>query len=59
MSTVKKWIVTIALAALLVCMLKPGVSYTEDRSTVMLAMAIYEKVLMELFDKSLSAYVLP
>ena len=37
----RKWIVIIAVAALLACALIPGVSFTEDRDTVLLARAIY------------------
>ena len=37
----RKWIAIIAVAALLACALIPGVSFTEDRSTVLLARAIY------------------
>ena len=37
----RKWIAIIAVAALLVCALVPGVSFTEDRDTVLLARAIY------------------
>ena len=37
----RKWIVIIAVAALLACALIPGVSFTEDRNTVLLARAIY------------------
>ncbi|MBR1821278.1 MAG: cell wall hydrolase [Clostridia bacterium] len=37
----RKWIAIIALAALLVCVLAPHVSFTEDRDTVLLARAIY------------------
>ena len=37
----RKWIVIIAVAALLACALVPGVSFTEDRDTVLLARAIY------------------
>ena len=50
----KKWIVIIALAALLVCVLSPGVSYTEDRSTVMLARAIYALGRNESYDTKLA-----
>ena len=37
----RKWIAIIAVAAVLACALVPGVSFTEDRSTVLLARAIY------------------
>ena len=37
----KKCSAVIALAALLACVLAPSVSFTEDRSTVLLARAIY------------------
>jgi spore germination cell wall hydrolase CwlJ-like protein len=37
----RKWIALLAVMALLGCVLVPGVSFTEDRSTVLLARAIY------------------
>ena len=37
----RKWIAIIAVAAVLACALVPGVSFTEDRNTVLLARAIY------------------
>jgi len=37
----RKWFAIIAVTALLACVLAPGVSFTEDRSTVLLARAIY------------------
>ena len=37
----RKWIAIIAVAALLACALVPGVSFTEDRDTVLIARAIY------------------
>ena len=37
----KRWIACLALAALLACALTPGVRFTEDRDTVLLARAIY------------------
>lgn len=37
----RKWIAILAVTALLGCALVPGVSFTEDRSTVLLARAIY------------------
>lgn len=37
----RKWIAIIAVMALLACALIPGVSFTEDRNTVLLARAIY------------------
>lgn len=37
----RKWIAIIAVAAVLACALIPGVSFTEDRDTVLLARAIY------------------
>ena len=39
--SMRKWIAIIAVAALLACALIPGVSFTEDRDTVLLARAIY------------------
>ena len=37
----RKWIAIIAVMALLACAMIPGVSFTEDRNTVLLARAIY------------------
>ena len=37
----RKWIALLAVMAVLGCVLVPGVSFTEDRSTVLLARAIY------------------
>ena len=37
----RKWIAIIAAVAVLACALIPGVSFTEDRDTVLLARAIY------------------
>ena len=37
----RKWIALLAVMALLGCVLVPGVSFTEDRSTILLARAIY------------------
>ena len=37
----RKWIALLAVMALLGCVLVPGVSFTEDRNTVLLARAIY------------------
>ena len=37
----RKWIAIIAIVAVLACALIPGVSFTEDRDTVLLARAIY------------------
>ena len=37
----RKWIAIIAVMAFLACALIPGVSFTEDRNTVLLARAIY------------------
>ena len=37
----RKWIVLAILAALLCCVLAPGVSFTEDRDTIQLARTIY------------------
>ena len=50
----KKLIAFFALAALLVCALAPGVSYTEDRSTVLLARAIYALGKNESYDTKLA-----
>ena len=50
----KKWIALIALAALLGCVLSPGVSYTEDRDTVLLARAIYALAKEDGYDAKLA-----
>ena len=50
----KKWIALAALAALLVCALAPGVSYTEDRDTVLLARAIYALAKDDGYDAKLA-----
>ena len=52
--TMRKWIALIALAALLACALAPGVSYTEDRDTVLLARAIYALARNESYDTKLA-----
>ena len=51
----KKWFAIAALAALLAGMLAPGVSYTEDRDTVLLARAIYAMAGHEGYDAKLAA----
>lgn len=50
----KKWIALIALAALLVCVLAPGVSFTEDRDTVLLARALYALARDDSYDAKLA-----
>ncbi len=50
----KKWIAIIALGALLVSLLAPGVSYTEDRDTVLLARAIYALARDESYEAKLA-----
>ena len=50
----KKWIAAIAALALLGCMLFPGVSYTEDSDTVLLARAIYALARNESYDAKLA-----
>ena len=50
----KKWIALIALAALLVCVLAPGVSFTEDRDTVLLARALYALAHDDSYDAKLA-----
>jgi len=50
----KKWIALIALAALLTCALAPGISYTEDRDTVLLARAIYALARNDSYDTKLA-----
>ena len=51
----KKWYILPILAALLTLMLAPGVSYTEDRDTVLLARAIYAMAGRESYDAKLAA----
>ena len=50
----RKWIALIALAALLACALLPGVSYTEDKDTVLLARAIYALARDDTYDAKLA-----
>ena len=50
----KRWIALIALAALLVCVLAPGVSFTEDRDTVLLARALYALARDDSYDAKLA-----
>ena len=50
----KKWIAITAVLALLVCALMPGVSFTEDRDTVLLARAIYALARNEGYDTKLA-----
>ena len=50
----KKCIAFIALAALLTCVLLPGVSFTEDRDTVLLARAIYALARNESYETKLA-----
>ena len=50
----KKWFAIAALAALLAGMLAPGVSYTEDRDTVLLARAIYALARGESYETKLA-----
>lgn len=50
----RKWIALIALAALLACALLPGVSYTEDKDTVLLARAIYALARGDTYDAKLA-----
>ena len=50
----RKWVALAALVALLVCALTPSVSYTEDRSTVLLARAIYALARNEGYDAKLA-----
>ena len=50
----KKWIAMIAVLALLCCALVPGVSFTEDRDTVLLARAIYALARNESYDAKLA-----
>ena len=50
----KRWIALAALAALLICALAPGVSFTEDRDTVLLARAIFALARDESYDVKLA-----
>ncbi len=50
----RKWIAVLALAALLVGALLPGVSFTEDRDTVLLARAIYALARNDTYDAKLA-----
>ena len=50
----RKWIALAAAAALLVCLLVPGVSYTEDRDTVLLARVLYALARNESYDTQLA-----
>ena len=50
----KKWIAALAAAALLACALVPGISYTEDRDTILLARAIYALARNESYDVKLA-----
>ena len=50
----KKSIAALAAAVLLSCALVPGISYTEDRDTIMLARAIYALARNESYDVKLA-----
>ena len=50
----RKWIAVTAVVALMACVLVPGVSYTEDRDTVLLARAIYALARNESYDAKLA-----
>lgn len=50
----RKWIALAAALALLGCALLPGVSYTEDRDTILLARAIYALARSESYDTKLA-----
>ena len=50
----RKWIAAIAMLALLGCVLTPGVSFTEDEDTVLLARAIYALARNESYDAKLA-----
>ena len=50
----RQWIAVLALAALLVGALLPGVSFTEDRDTVLLARAIYALARNDSYDAKLA-----
>ena len=50
----RKWIAALALLAFAACALVPGVSFTEDRDTVLLARAIYALARNESYDTKLA-----
>ena len=50
----RKWIALVAALALLACVLAPGVSFTEDRDTVLLARAIYALARNDSYDAKLA-----
>ena len=50
----RKWIAIIAVMALLACALIPGVSFTEDRNTVLLARTIYALARNASYDAKLA-----
>ena len=50
----KKWMALVAALALMAWMLAPGVSFTEDRDTVLLARAIYALAREDSYDAKLA-----
>ena len=50
----RKWIAALAALALMTCVLLPGVSYTEDKDTVLLARAIYALARGESYETKLA-----
>ena len=50
----KKWLAAVAAAALLIGLMIPNVSYTEDRDTVLLARAIYALGRSESYETKLA-----
>ena len=50
----RKWLAGIVLGALLVCVLAPGVRFTEDHDTILLARAIYALARNESYDAKLA-----
>ncbi len=50
----RKWIALVAALALMACVLAPGVSFTEDRDTVLLARAIYALARNDSYDAKLA-----
>ena len=52
--TMRKWIAALAALAVLTCVLLPGVSYTEDEDTVLLARAIYALARGESYETKLA-----
>ena len=50
----KKWIVILSVAALMACVLAPGISFTEDQDTILLARTIYALARNESYETKLA-----